>query len=364
MRQSPTIFEARTKRFFGILALAILTPISAAAASETPPLPDEVARLYVGPHDRIDIGGRTLNLHCMGSGDRTILFDSGGSDWSVIWALVQPKVAENFRACSYDRAGLGYSDPAMLPRTPGAIVEDMHKLIGAGKLKTPLILVGHSLGGFNVKLYAALYPHDVAALVLVDPAEERQSERGRAFLTAKYDRLLVARAELTDQAWLGWLLERYRECVRLGGESAMDPASITYRRCSDPARPQLGPTIAGERQRIQVMPAYQRAQASEILHSVYGASAGDPVYKTLFKPGMFGSKPLIVLTHGDYDASDTLEAMDQAAMTYFHRETARLSRNGSQRTVEGASHNIEIDQPAAIVKAIEEVKTRLAARRR
>ena len=56
--------------------------------------------------------GRTINLFCMGSGKRTVLFDAGGSDWSVIWGLVQPRVAARARACSYDRAGLGYSDPA------------------------------------------------------------------------------------------------------------------------------------------------------------------------------------------------------------------------------------------------------------
>lgn len=341
--------------------LAGLPPVSA-AADEAPPLSDDMARQFVIPHDRVDIGGRVLNLHCMGSGNRTVLFDAGGSDWSVIWALVQPKVAENLRACAYDRAGLGYSDPAMLPRTPAAIVEDMHALIAASKLPKPLILVGHSLGGFNAKLYAALYPEDVAGLVLIDPAEERQSERGRAFLAARYDRLLVARSELLDKAWLGWLLDRYRECARLGDETAMDPASTTYRRCSDPVRPQLGPLIAAERQRIQVMPGYQRAQASEILYSVYGDPAGDPVYAALFRPGIFGSKPLIVLTHGDYDRRDRLEEMNQAVGIYFHQATAHLSRIGTQRVIEGSSHNIEIDKPMAIVEAIAEVAAKLDAR--
>ncbi len=346
-------------------ALAVSPPADAVAATPAAAaLPDEVAKLFVIPHQRVDIGGRTLNMHCMGSGDRTVLLEAGGSDWSVIWALVQPLVATKLKACAYDRAGLGYSDPAMLPRTPGAIAEDMRALIVAAKLQTPLILVGHSLGGFNVKLYAALYPDDVAGMVLVDPAEERQSERSRRFLTTKYDQLTLARGELLDNAWLGWLLDRYRDCARLAGDMPMDPTSIAYRRCSDPVRTPLGPVIATERQRIQVTSAYQRAQSSEILYSVYGNAQGDPVYARLFKQGVFGRKPLIVLTHGDYGRGDPLEEMDQAAGVHLHRLTARLSRSGVHRVIDGASHNIQIDKPQAIVDAIMEVEATLAAARR
>src|SRR4051812_32204466 len=81
---------------------------------------------FTHPHTLVDIGGRKLNLVCMGSGDKTVLFDAGGSDWSVIWALVQPSVARRTRACSYDRAGLGYSDPAPGARSPVAVAEDLH----------------------------------------------------------------------------------------------------------------------------------------------------------------------------------------------------------------------------------------------
>ena len=357
-------FRSAATGLFTAAALAVLP--SAAAVATTPAaasLPDDIARQFVIPHERIDIGGRTLNLHCMGSGERTVLLEAGGSDWSVTWALVQPLVAKKLRACAYDRAGLGYSDPAMLPRTPGAIVEDLRALIVAAKLPTPLILVGHSLGGFNVKLYAALYPDDVAGLVLVDPAEERQSERSQPFLTTKYDPLTLARGELLDNAWLSWLLDRYRECARLAGDTPMDPASIAYRRCSDPVRTPLGPLIAAERQRIQVTSAYQRAQASEILYSIYGNAQGDAIYARLFKPAMFGRKPLIVLTHGDYDRGDPLGAMDQAAGVYLHRLTARLSHVGVQRTIDGTSHNIQIDKPMAIVAAIMDVEAKLAAPR-
>jgi pimeloyl-ACP methyl ester carboxylesterase len=345
-------------------ACAAMILVTAAPAEAAPgeELPRDTARAFVRPHDRVDIGGRALNLHCIGSGRQAVLFEAGGSDWSVIWALVQPAVATRFRACSYDRAGLGYSDPAMLPRSPVAIVEDMKALVDASKLPKPFILVGHSLGGFNAKLYAALHPKDVAGLVLVDPAEERQAERNRAFLQSRFGPRLAARGELLDLTFLNLLLERYRRCARLTEGAPLDPSSIDYRRCSDPVRPQLGPLVAQERARIQVTAAYQQAQVSEIISSVYGDTRGDAAYASLFRPGLMGRMPLIVLTHGDFDAKDELDALDHAAMLRLHQQTAKLSRIGVQRTVEGSGHNIEIDRPMAIVDAIEQVGRAVADR--
>lgn len=347
-----------------LLSLA-LTSTPAAAAPELRNLSPDLAREYVRPHDLVDIGGgRKLNLFCMGSGDRTVLFDAGGSDWSVIWALVQPEVAKGARACAYDRAGLGYSDPAMLPRTPAAIADDLHALIIAAKLPRPMVLVGHSLGGFNVKLHAALYPEDVAGLVLVDPSEERAADRTRALLRRKYGAGFTARSELLDHAWMTMLLERYRRCAEAGREGPLDPTTLTYRRCSDPPRAQLGDAVAAERQRIQVGETYQAAQASEILNSIYGDLRGEPIYADLFRPGAFGRKPMIVLTHGVFDPEDPLDAAAQTQIVALHAETARLSRNGRQRTVPDTGHHIELQDPQAIVDAIATVLDEVAAAKR
>ena len=181
-----------------VLCLPVAAFAEGPSAPPAPKLAPAIAEQYVHPHQLIDIGGhRKMNLFCMGQGSQTVIFDSGASDWSVIWALVQPGVAAHARACSYDRAGMGYSDPSDQPRSPVAIVEDLHKLIQAAKIATPVVLVGHSLGGFNMKLYAALYPKDVAGLVLVDPTEERYGARMRAAVRAKYGAALAAEQELS-----------------------------------------------------------------------------------------------------------------------------------------------------------------------
>lgn len=339
-----------------LLALTCWT-VATGAVAQTPSDP---GRAYVQPHERVDIGGRRLNLFCQGDGPRTVLFDAGGSDWSSTWALVHPAVAQGAKACVYDRAGLGYSDPARGPRTPITIVEDMRRLVVAAGLNTPLVLVGHSLGGFNVKLYAALYPEDVAALVLIDPAEDRSTERVRQMSVEGFGPALAARSELRERTFLAFLLDRYGRCADLARQGDLEPTSDDYRRCTDPVRPALGESIAAERGRIQATSIYQTAQASEILNSVFTDPEADAVYASLFRPGAFGDKPVMVLTHGEHDASDPLEALGQAQSIALHQETARLSARGHHQVVEGASHNIQVDAPAAIVAAVETVLNELS----
>jgi pimeloyl-ACP methyl ester carboxylesterase len=345
-------------------AAAFLAGVGAAAQTGAAPVLPEVLQQFAVANERVDIGGgRKLNLFCMGSGDRTVLFDSGGSDWSVIWGLVQPDVAQRVRACSYDRAGLGYSDPALGPRSPAAIVDDLEALIRSAKLPTPLILVGHSLGGFNVKLYTALHPQDVAGLVLIDPSEDRAAERVRARLRQRYGSSIAARVELGDADWMRRLIAHYQDCAIQAADRDLDPGLTTYRRCSDPIRQPLGPAIAAERARIQVTKAYQAAQASEIANSVYADDRGDAVYRTLFTRGRFGAMPLLVLTHGNYDAADPIDVASYQSYIWLHAETAGLSRSGQHRVVPKTSHNIEIDDPAAVVHAILEVVDRTTHRR-
>lgn len=340
-------------------AAALLLPPAAAWAGEVPP---ELGREYARPHQAVDIGGRRLNLFCIGDGPRTVIFDAGGSDWSDVWALVQPAVGKMAKACAYDRAGLGHSDPAPLPRTPVEIAQDLHALVVAARLPTPLVVVGHSLGGFNVKLYAALYPDEVAGLVLIDPSEERAAERARPRLRAQFGEQIAARAELADLTFFAWLTERYTRCAAASREAPLDPASPTYRRCTDPVRPSLGPEIAAARTRIQVSGAYQQAQASEILNSVYAHERADPVYRDLFRPGAFGRRPMIVLSHGLYDKRDPLEAAGQASGLALHAQTAALSKVGEHRVVAGTTHYIELDAPAAVTGAVADVLAALGQR--
>jgi pimeloyl-ACP methyl ester carboxylesterase len=323
-------------------------------------VPTDDRSQYVGSHQAVEIDtGRKLNLFCMGSGNPTVLFDSGLSDWSVIWALVQPAVAERTKACSYDRAGMGYSDPAQEPRAPIEIVEDLHKLIHKAGLKTPLVVVGHSLGGFNMKLYAALYPEDVAGLVLVDPSEDRSFARTRTFLQRRFGARVAAKLALLDVASTTGAVTHYMACAAAARRHQLDASSDFYRKCTDPVRKPLGSAIAAERARLQVSDAYQETQASELANSVYGDTRGDEAYAMLFHPGAFGTKPLIVLTHSVYDAKDPMAKVEWVQWNELHKQTARLSRNGTNHIVPNTHHNIEVDDPKAIVAAVFDVAAQI-----
>jgi pimeloyl-ACP methyl ester carboxylesterase len=120
----------------------------------------------------VDIGGYKLNLRCHGDGSPVVVLDAGAGDTLGTWDWVVPDVRRFTRVCAYDRAGLGRSDPGPLPRTSERIVDELHALLTRARVPGPYVLVGHSFGGLNVRLYAARNPGEVAGVVLVDATPE------------------------------------------------------------------------------------------------------------------------------------------------------------------------------------------------
>jgi pimeloyl-ACP methyl ester carboxylesterase len=112
--------------------------------------------------------GARLNFTCLGHGSPTVVFDAGWSDWAPAWAVVQPRIAAFTRACAYDRAGSGFSDPGPLPRTTQRIATELHTALKNGGIAGPYVLVGSAYGGDHVRAFADLFPKDMAGLVLVD----------------------------------------------------------------------------------------------------------------------------------------------------------------------------------------------------
>ncbi len=133
----------------------------------------------------VDIGGRALFLSCTGAGAPTVVLEAGSGSGADTWAEVQPEIARFTRVCSYDRAGLGQSDPAPTGvRTIQDTVDDLHALLEAADVSDPVVLAGHSLGGLMVRLYASQYPDDVSGLVLVDGMPPDLPAAGLALLPA------------------------------------------------------------------------------------------------------------------------------------------------------------------------------------
>jgi len=133
--------------------------------------------LDLPPGAFVQVGDHRLHLYCEGTGSPTVVFDSGLGSSSLDWSRVQPDVAQLTRACVYDRAGYGWSDPGPGPRDSATIVRELQELLGHAGVAPPYVLVGHSFGGFNVRLFASEHPEETAALVLIDSSHEQQFER-------------------------------------------------------------------------------------------------------------------------------------------------------------------------------------------
>jgi pimeloyl-ACP methyl ester carboxylesterase len=120
---------------------------------------------YPAPGKLIDVGGRKLHLFCSGKGSPTIILEAGGGAFAIDWFLVQSGIESTTRVCSYDRAGLGWSDPGPADETVEQTIRDLHQLILAAGEKKPYILVGASIGGIFIQAYQQVYPDEVAGLV-------------------------------------------------------------------------------------------------------------------------------------------------------------------------------------------------------
>jgi len=116
-----------------------------------------------------DVGGRSLYLECAGKGSPTVVMDAGLGNTHETWQAVAPAVRKLTRTCTYDRANLGKSDSTSKPRTSADVVADLHRLLAAAHIRPPYLLVGHSFGGLNVRLFAAEHPTEVSGIILVDP---------------------------------------------------------------------------------------------------------------------------------------------------------------------------------------------------
>jgi len=187
----------------GSLGLPALALASASASARQGSSPDDVAEAQAAsdhiPFDgHIDVGGRHLHIYATGSGGPTVILEADdGDDWST-WRLVQPMVAEFARVCSYDRAGLGESDPAPAPRTAADVVADLHALLDAAAVPGPYVQVGASFGGMIIRLFANTYPDEVAGLVLADAVHEDYFDRLRAIAPEQTDQLTQLLASMPE----------------------------------------------------------------------------------------------------------------------------------------------------------------------
>jgi pimeloyl-ACP methyl ester carboxylesterase len=250
----------------------------------------------------IDVGGHSLHLRCNGSGSPTVILQPGAGEMSSGLAWIEPAVAGATRVCVYDRAGRGWSEAADAPQDAAGIATDLHTLLERGDVPGPYLLAGHSFGGLYVLTFAALYPDEVAGMVLVDstapastttPAPTTPGDSGSYDLPAHISALLSSTARLG----VGRLL-----------------AQSDYGSLPPQSRDEARASLATASHLQSAIDEYLMANAS----TVQAAALTD-----------FAGKPLVVLTAGSGSSSGWMADQDHLAT---------LSTNSAHRVIEGATH--------------------------
>jgi len=304
------------------------------------------ARRYAAPGVMIGVDGQRLHVICAGSGQPRVLFESGIAASSLSWTRVLPEVGNLTRACAYDRAGLGWSDPCRASRSVSRMLGELRGVLRAEGTTAAAVLVGHSFGALLVCAYAAANPSDVAGLVLLDPPSEwhdmtRQQARllrGGIHLSrvgAVLARLGLVRASLA--LLIGGAPGVPRNFVRIFGPTA----ARTLERLVGEVR-KLPPDVHPVVQALWCQPKCFQAMADHLAALEETAAVAGRVTS-------LGNIPLAIISSGD-QSSDVLAR---------HRELTRLSSESRHIIATGSGHWIQFDQPALVIDAIREIVDRV-----
>jgi pimeloyl-ACP methyl ester carboxylesterase len=341
-----------------MLILAMLgIGIGGARPAEAAPGDDIYARPgLVAPAD----DGARLNFTCLGQGAPTVLFEAGFTDWAPAWALVQPRIAPFARACSYDRAGSGFSAVGPLPRTTERIATELHDALRAGGIAGPYILVGAAFGGDHVQAFADLFPADVAGLVLIDAdAGDVETPENRAE---------------DDRGNLAYLpqLRQCRDAIAAGNADFALPAppGRPPRMCAQQFFRGLPETLwsPGLNAAMLALTRHKLALWDAAIAEMEEVPA-DEIWLQRHRQSL-GATPIRVLTSGNHGVGhlDRPPPMSLAHLKYeYDRALAQshwleLSSDARQVFARHSSEYIQFDDPDLVVETVRDVWDRARAR--
>jgi pimeloyl-ACP methyl ester carboxylesterase len=308
----------------GLLAIAVLLAVCGFVYQNIGEARDR--RFNPMPGQRVNVvsAGSSLWMHinCSGQGTPTVVLDSGLGDSFISWEKVQPQIAKFTRVCSYDRAGIGYSDPSPRARMSQVIAEELHALLEAAQISPPYVLVGHSMGGYDVRVFAGRYRSEVAGMVLVDASHPEQEKR------------LPVELGGMEASWL-------REAEFLALTMPLGVPRLLGLCDENPVARAVECNFHTAREGVKEMKAF-RESASQAAAS-----------------GSLGDVPLIVLSHDPDKPSAELPAdlvkPTNDAWEKMQEEMAHLSTRGTQSIAKGSAHYIQVDRPDAVIDAVRTV---------
>jgi len=342
MRQTQSVF---------LLAVFVSTIAPSVQQGTGASSPEDM--MYAHPGQLVDVGGFRLNLYCTGSGSPTVVFDSGWEDWAPAWSKVQPQIAKWTRACSYDRAGAGFSDPGPMPRTSARIARELHVALHRANIAGPYVLVGNAFGGDNVRTFADLYMGEIAGVVLDDADSD---DVGPKAMQEEQHRREVE------------ILSKLRDCRNaIGGHK---PLPSLQPRPGQPQRTCAQQFFRGlpEAEWSPELNAklLETAQTSVAMYDAYLSEMEQmPADETWLQQHgrSLGLRPIRVLTSGNHgvghlenkppDTPKHLEYEQQTTLAQSRWLT--LSSDSKQIFAHNSSEYIQFDDPKTLVDAVREV---------
>lgn len=311
-------------------------------------VPAQFDELYSQPRTLIEIApGRVLNLVCIGEGSPVVIFDSGLAEPASNWFLVQPEVARQTRTCAYDRVGSGFSVSGEPAGSSKAIVDDLKNLLLTAGIAPPYVLVGQSYGGMNMRMFYYTHPQDVAALLLIDPTHEDQTEGFR----------MLSASAASRETWPGYSTDNpaRRECISLAA-NGFEPGTEAYKQCVFDAPKYMSEALQQAYLLMQQRPPFHRAQLAEELNVF-----ADSVDQLRSGRRGFGKLPVIVLTRSADPKplrsweTPHLRAVRERLWFNLHQSLADASSRGEHRVVPDSDHSIHLSQPTSVVEAIKQL---------
>lgn len=299
----------------------------------------------LGPRFIVMADGRRENFTCIGHGAPTVIFEQGGEGLIYNWRKVQPAISAITRTCFHDRPSFGYSDPWKGPTTAVTVTDDMHELLRRARVHAPIVLVGHSIGGFYATVYADRFPHKVAGMVLVDPGfsgqwpaltPEAMRRRERQTIINGLPYLncgLLARAGKLSEA-------DPHGCFKIPGELSRAERDYFLHANTRPWWFETEIEQSNNYFPLHGLDSVSWRQARELRRN-------------------FGDMPVVVLSsrrHGR-DVGET-EAEQQLRVDLWlqkHQELAARSTRGEWVLAESSGHFIQRDRPELVVAAITRV---------
>jgi len=277
------------------------------------------------PGKMYQVDGHLMRLECTGQGSPAIVLEAGGGNDGLTWAGIQPKLAMHTQVCSYDRAGLGWSDPLPRPRDADHVAVELHGLLASAHIGLPVILMGHSMGGLFIRDYAAHYPSEVAGLVFVDSSTPLQN-RNAAYLA--YDGPRKATQFLLVSNEIMFVLGIPRLVVGCSGK---------------------GDRVKGLTSRV-----FYEDRCHQPVGAIQAeADDFDLSGQETAKTGPFGHLPILILTHDTtIDVAHGLPNSLIQASEAFQNDFLKLSDRTRRIIARGSGHFIHIDRPDLVEREV------------